>query len=145
MLYSQKCVNTWLLYLYVFSLKLWAWKQIWSPFAVIPASTLLGWLSTCLWNMALGICAHWAMRSLVKLATDVKCEHLADSWGSNSSQRHSLKLRSGLGRLELFHINLGKPHLPGPCFVNRPTVMLKKVWALWFQWREILIQHTRQF
>jgi hypothetical protein len=62
----------------------------------MTASTLLGRLSTRCWNIAAGTCFHSATRTLVRLGTDVGRLGLARSRCSNSSQRCSMGLRSGL-------------------------------------------------
>ena len=68
------------------------------PFAAITVSTLLGRLSTRCWNIAAGICFHSATRALVRSGTDVGQLGLVRSRHSNSSQRCSMGLRSGLCR-----------------------------------------------
>ncbi|MCJ8750042.1 hypothetical protein PDJAM_G00194600 [Pangasius djambal] len=45
--------------------------QIYSLFAVIMSSTLLGRLSTRCWSVAVGICVHSATRALVRSGADV--------------------------------------------------------------------------
>ncbi|KAK6307892.1 hypothetical protein J4Q44_G00211630 [Coregonus suidteri] len=65
-------------------------------FAAITASTLLGRLFTRCWNIAAGTCFHSATRALVRSGTDVGRLGLAYSRRSNSSQRCSMGLRSGL-------------------------------------------------
>ena len=66
------------------------------PFAAITASTLLGKVSTRCWNIAVGICFHSATRALVRSGTDVGQLGLTHNQHSNSSQRCSMGLRSGL-------------------------------------------------
>ena len=67
------------------------------PFAAITAFTLLVRLSTRhFWNITVGPCFHSATRALVRLATDVGRLGLTRSQRSNSSQRCSMGLRSGL-------------------------------------------------
>jgi hypothetical protein len=66
------------------------------PFAAITASTLLGRLSTRCWNIAAGTCFHSTTRALVRSSTDVGRLGLARSRRSNSSQRFSMGLKSGL-------------------------------------------------
>ena len=66
------------------------------PFANIIASTFLGRLSTRCWNIAAGTCFHSATRALVRSGTDVGRLGLARSQRSNSSQRCSMGLKSGI-------------------------------------------------
>ena len=80
------------------------------PFAAITASTLLGRLSTRCWNIAAGTCIHSATRVLLVRfgATDVWC--LARRQCSNSSQRCSMGLRSG--------VCAGQSRSPTPILTN---------------------------
>ena len=82
------------------------------PFAALTASTLLERFSTWCWNNAAGICFHSATTALVRLDTDVGPDlGLARSRCSNSSQRCSMGLRSGLCRpFKYFHTDLKKKH-----------------------------------
>ena len=66
------------------------------PFAAITASTLLRRLFTRYWNLATGTCFHSATRGLMRSGTDVRQLDLARSWCSNSPQRCSMGLGSGL-------------------------------------------------
>ena len=72
-----------------------SWALIWSgspPFAATTASTLLGRFYTRCWNFV----AALAIRALVSPGTDVRRLGQALSRRSNSSQRCSMGLRSGL-------------------------------------------------
>ena len=66
------------------------------PFAATTASTLLERLSTRCQNIAAGTCFHSATRALVRSGTDVWQLGLARNWHSDSSQRWSIGLKSGL-------------------------------------------------
>uniref|UniRef100_A0A3P8S0T8 Uncharacterized protein n=1 Tax=Amphiprion percula TaxID=161767 RepID=A0A3P8S0T8_AMPPE len=66
------------------------------PFAARTASTLLGRLSTRFRSVFMGIIDHSSRSSFVRSHTDVGPEGLALSLCSNSSQRCSMGLRSGL-------------------------------------------------
>ncbi|XP_058258308.1 uncharacterized protein LOC131361290 isoform X2 [Hemibagrus wyckioides] len=66
------------------------------PFAAITASTLLGRLSTRFRSVFMGIFDHSSRSAFVRSHTDVGREGLALSLRSNSSQRCSIGLRSGL-------------------------------------------------
>ena len=67
-----------------------------TPFAAITASTFLGMIFTRCWNIAVGTCLHSATRALARSGTDVGRLGLARIRHSNSSQRYSMGLRSGL-------------------------------------------------
>ena len=66
------------------------------PFAAITASTLLGKLSTKFRSVFMGIFDHSSSSAFVRSDTDVGPEGLAHSLHSNSSQRSSIGLGSGL-------------------------------------------------
>ncbi|XP_058230352.1 uncharacterized protein LOC131343021 isoform X2 [Hemibagrus wyckioides] len=66
------------------------------PFAAITASTLLGRLSTRFRSVFMGIFDHSSRSTFVRSHTDFGREGLALSLRSNSSQRCSIGLRSGL-------------------------------------------------
>ena len=65
------------------------------PFAAVTSSILLGRLSTCCWNNAVGICFLSATRALVRSGIDVGRLGLARSRRPNSPQRYLMGFRSG--------------------------------------------------
>ena len=77
-------------------------KSMWTPYSTTSYSKIMGinmefvWFSTRCWNIAAGTCFHSVTRALVKSGTDVGRLGLARSRRSNSSQRCSMGLRSGL-------------------------------------------------
>ena len=67
-----------------------------TPVAAITASTFLGRLSIRCWNIAAETCFHSATRALARVGTDIGELGLAHNRLSNSSQKCSMGLRSGL-------------------------------------------------
>lgn len=94
---------------YVPSPKPWALTWNFSPVSpVIINSILLGRLSSRFWSMPVRICVHSDTEATLRSATDIRKEGMVHSCRSNSSQKCSLVLKSGLRPLYFFHSNLGK-------------------------------------
>ena len=76
--------------------KTWPLIWSWSPLCCYNSLHSSGRLSTRCWNIAAGTCFHSATRALVRSDTDHGQLALAHNWHSNSSQRCSMGLTSGL-------------------------------------------------
>ena len=110
--------------------KSWALIWSWSPLCCYNSLHSSGRLSTRCWNIAAGSFFHSATRALVKSGTNVGRLGLAHSQRSNSSQRCSMVLRSGLCAGQSSSStpisDLHNPFLYRPCFVHGSFVMLKQ-------------------